>query len=457
MAYLTKEELVSLFYSDEVIQNNIPQLKTLISKKSIFAQQIGLEDVALYLKKIFVDAGAEVTVDKSYCAPFVIARFMSSNPDAKTVIFYNHYDTVPADNDQVWTASPFELDIRGDYMFARGIDDDKGHIIARLTALQKYQLEVGPLPVNVTFIIEGAEESASVDLEKYLQHYKSELSSADLLLWEQGDKNELNQLELTGGNKGIITFDLSVESANVDIHSKYGGVIESASWYLLNAIASMRSEDGKILIEGIYENIKQPTERELKLVEQYAVENNEKLAEIYGLTLPPLKEERKEFLKTYFFEPALNIEGIWSGYLGKGVKPILPAKAMAKMELRLVPGLKTNDVFDKIKNHLIKNGFDKVTINYTLGEESYRSDMTHPKILEIISLAEGIYPEGVSILPTSPGTGPMHTVFEALEVPMVAFGMGNANSRDHGGDENIAIEDYVSHILLVKELIKQYE
>lgn len=83
--------------------------------------------------------------------------------------------------------------------------------------------------------------------------------------------------------------------------------------------------------------------------------------------------------------------------------------------------------------------------------------MTHPKILEIISLAEGIYPEGVSILPTSPGTGPMHTVFEALEVPMVAFGMGNANSRDHGGDENIAIEDYVSHILLVKELIKQYE
>ena len=91
-------------------------------------------------------------------------------------------------------------------------------------------------------MMEGAEESASTDLEKYLEKYRDDLLPADLLVWEQGNRNSKGQLEITGGNKGIITFDLSVESADVDIHSKFGAVIESASWYLLNAISSMRDD-----------------------------------------------------------------------------------------------------------------------------------------------------------------------------------------------------------------------
>lgn len=88
---------------------------------------------------------------------------------------------------------------------------------------------------------------------------------------------------------------------------------------------------------------------------------------------------------------------------------------------------------------------------------SYRSDMSAPPILKVIELAKKFYKKGVSVLPTTAGTGPMHTVFEALEVPMVAFGLGNANSRDHGGDENVRIADYYTHIELVEELIVSYE
>ncbi len=106
---------------------------------------------------------------------------------------------------------------------------------------------------------------------------------------------------------------------------------------------------------------------------------------------------------------------------------------------------------------LDKNGFDKVELYYTLGEMSYRSDMSAPAILNVIELAKKFYPQGVSVLPTTAGTGPMHTVFDALEVPMVAFGLGNANSRDHGGDENVRIADYYTHIELVEELIRSYE
>ncbi|MBY5014802.1 M20/M25/M40 family metallo-hydrolase [Streptococcus suis] len=450
---------IQAFENDAIIQHYFEKLKVLISKKSIFAQQIGLLDVATYLKEMFEEAGAEVILDDSYAAPFVMAKFAATVPNAKTLIFYNHYDTVPADADQVWEkGNPFELTISDGYIYGRGVDDDKGHITARLSALKKYLTrQNGQLPVNVIFIMEGAEESASVDLDKYLAKYKEHLIGADLLVWEQGHRNSLHQLEIAGGNKGIVTFDLQVKSADLDIHSSYGGVIDSASWYLLSALQSMRAADGRILVDGIYEQVQEPNERELALVEEFALATSQSMKEIYGLTLPTLVEDRREFLKRLYFEPSITIEGLSTGYLGQGVKTIIPAQASAKMEVRLVPGLEPHDVLDKIRQHLDKHGFDKVEVVFTLGEMSYRSDMSHPAIVNVIELAKKLTPEGVAVLPTSPGTGPMHTVFHALGVPIAGFGLGNANSRDHAGDENVSIADYYSHVELVEELIASYE
>lgn len=456
MPFSTETEQIKKFENDEVAQHYFEVLRTLISKKSIFAQQIGLQEVANYLGEIFTAAGAKVMIDDSYTAPFVLAEFLSSNPAAKTIIFYNHYDTVPADDDQPWTNDPFTLSVHYGIMYGRGVDDDKGHITARLTAVRKYIREHGDLPVNIIFMMEGAEESASTDLDKYLAKHRKRLRGADLLVWEQGSRNNLGQLEMSGGNKGIVTFDMTVKSADVDIHSSFGGVINSASWYLLNALSSLRSPDGRILVEGIYEQVQEPNERELALIEEYALRTPEELSQVYGLKLPVLLDERKEFLRRFYFEPSLNIEGFGSGYQGQGVKTILPSEAQAKMEVRLVPGLEPEDVLAKIRQQLDKNGYPEVELTYTLGEMSYRSDMSAPSILNLIELAKDYYQEGVSVLPTSAGTGPMHTVYEALEVPMAAFGLGNANSRDHGGDENVKIADYYTHIELIQDLIGSY-
>jgi len=456
MPFSTETEQIKKFENDEVAQHYFEVLRTLISKKSIFAQQVGLQEVANYLGEIFTAAGAKVMIDDSYTAPFVLAEFLSSNPAAKTIIFYNHYDTVPADDDQPWTNDPFTLSVHYGVMYGRGVDDDKGHITARLTAVRKYIREQGDLPVNIIFMMEGAEESASTDLDKYLAKHRKRLRGADLLVWEQGSRNNLGQLEISGGNKGIVTFDMTVKSADVDIHSSFGGVINSASWYLLNALSSLRSPDGRILVEGIHEQVQAPNERELALIEEYALRTPEELSQVYGLKLPVLLDERKEFLRRFYFEPSLNIEGFGSGYQGQGVKTILPSDAQAKMEVRLVPGLEPQDVLDKIHQQLDKNGYSAVELTYTLGEMSYRSDMSAPSILNLIELAKDFYREGISVLPTSAGTGPMHTVYKALEVPMAAFGLGNANSRDHGGDENVKISDYYTHIELIQELIGSY-
>ena len=128
MAFSSEEEQLRKFRNDEIAQHYFEVLRTLISKKSIFAQNIGLYDVAAYLGEIFSGVGAEVTIDETHTAPFVLAKFKSPNPDAKTIIFYQHYDTVPADNDQPWTDEPFRLTVRKGYMYGRGVDDDKRYV-----------------------------------------------------------------------------------------------------------------------------------------------------------------------------------------------------------------------------------------------------------------------------------------------------------------------------------------
>lgn len=445
------------FEEDAVVQAYVAILRELVALPGIFAQGTSLKETATYLKEVLQKAGAQVILDESYAAPFLLATFTSPKADAKTLIFYNHYDVQPADADQAWTSPPFQLDIREGYMYGRGVDDDKGHITARLTAVEKYRQAHGELPVNIIFIIEGAEESASVDLEKYLAKYRSTLVGADLLVWEQGIFNQKGQMEITGGTKGIVTFDASVKSANVDIHSKFGGNIDSSSWYLINALSSLRDASGKILVEGIYEDVVEPTEHEMDLVRQHAQLDQSHLQEVYELGLPLLTAHQDDLLKTLFFEPSLNIQGLQTGYQGQGVKTILPAEARAKLEVRLVPGMKPKKVFQQIQDQLARNGFDQVQLTYTLGEEGYRSDMTAPAILNVIDLAGQFSPAGVAVLPTTAGTGPMHQVFEALEVPIAAFGIGHPNSRDHGGDENVKIADYLTHIEMIEELIKSYE
>lgn len=455
---VTEQERIKQFFADEQVQADIVHLRQLLQKKSIFAQQVGLAEVATYLKDLFEAAGAQVIVDDRFAAPFVLARFSSSNPSAKTLIFYNHYDTVPADSDQVWEkGEPFDLTITEDTLYGRGVDDDKGHIVARLTAVKKYLAKHGDLPVHIVFLMEGAEESASVDLERYLETYAADLSQADLLVWEQGIRNQKNQLEIYGGNKGIVTFDVQVKSAALDIHSSFGGAIDSASWYLVQALQTLRDREGRVLVAGIRDKVVPATEREIALVEEFAILDDTRLQEIYGLTLPTLVADRKELLSRLYFEPSINIQGLTSGYQGSGVKTILPAQASAKMEVRLVPDLQPEEVLECIRQHLAQQGFDKVEVTLTLGEASYRSDMSHPAILRLAELAKKHYPGGVALLPTSPGTGPMHMVFHALGVPIAGFGLGHAQSRDHAGDENVKIADYMTHIELVEELIGAYD
>lgn len=235
------------------------------------------------------------------------------------------------------------------------------------------------------------------------------------------------------------------------------GVLATATVADFSPKEKLGSALARLIMGSIYDDVLEPTEREMDLVRQYALVDEQHLKKVYDLKLPFLTQDQDALLKNLFFEPSINIQGVQTGYQGQGVKTILPAEASAKLEVRLVPGMKPRKVFQQIQDQLIRNGFDQIQLTYTLGEEGYRSDMTVASILKVIDIAGQFSPEGVAVLPTTAGTGPMHQVFEALEVPIAAFGIGNPNSRDHGGDENVKIADYLTHINMIEELIRSYE
>ncbi|MBU7456236.1 M20/M25/M40 family metallo-hydrolase [Leuconostoc fallax] len=431
-------------------------LKDLIAIPSVSAKHENLDEAANFITHIFESLGAEVIHDNSFYAPFIIAKFKASVPDAKTVIIYNHYDVQPAEPLDQWRTQPWELTEADGHLWGRGVNDDKGNLIARITALVEYLTEHDQqLPVNIVFVVEGAEEFASKDLTRYLDKYQSQLK-ADLVIWESGDRSTDERVEVSGGTKGIVTFDVTVQTADIDLHSSLSAVVDSAAWRLTRALATLYDDNNHVAVKGFYDDVLQPNAREKALVAQLPLTSSA-LVEQYHLAVPLLTQQTGEDLQeTLYFQPSLNIEGIQTGYQGNGVKTVLPALASAKMEARLVPNMSPEKTVQQIQTHFHQLGFDDITVTQTLGESGYRSDMSDPEVLRVIDIVRRISQKEPMIMPTSAGTGPMFDVYHATQAPIASLGIGYAHSFDHAPNENIRLRDYFEHIDVIKALIADY-
>lgn len=264
-------------------------------------------------------------------------------------------------------------------------------------------------------------------------------------------------VEIFGGNKGIVTFNVDVKTAKTDLHSSLAGVVDSAAWRLTQALATLFDREGHIAVPGFYDDVAIPNQREKELVRNLPT-TRDTLIQQHGLTSPLLSDKTGDDLKeTLYFQPTLNIEGIQSGYLGDGVKTVLPAVASAKLEARLVPNMDPDKTLQQIKQHFQNEGFSDIVVTKTLGQPGYRSDMSDPEILRVIDITEKYYHQHPVIMPTSPGTGPMYYIHEALNAPIASLGVGYAHTLDHAPNENIRLTDYHQHIAVIKELIRSYE
>ncbi|MBD5069557.1 MAG: M20/M25/M40 family metallo-hydrolase [Lactobacillus sp.] len=436
---------------EKYLTKNLADYYDFLRLKTIAAQNIGIEPTSAWLLEKFKQLGA-TRVEKWHDFggnPVVFAEF-NANKD-KTVLFYNHYDTQPAEPLARWTSDPFEPVIREGKLFARGVSDDKGELIARLLLIQYLQAK-GELPVNVKFFVEGEEEIGSAHINEYIAAHREKLN-ADVCIWEGGGKNEVEKFQITGGLRGIVAFEVTVETADYDLHSSLASYAESAPWRLVQGLASLRDVNGNILIADFYKDADQLTENEEKILQTNTFDQAE-VQKTTGLKRPFLTADPKRALVN---GATLTINGITTGYQETGVKTVLPRFASAKLDCRLTPNQDPKRIAKVIQAQLEKNGFADLKVRYIVGQKGFRTDLSSSYAQKAFAVAQKIYgADQVCYLPNASGAGPAYAFGDGLNLPVLSVGVGYAKSNDHGADENIRLSDFLQATNYLNELLHEF-
>ena len=383
-------------------------------------------------------------------SPVVIAE---AGAGRRTLLVYGHYDVQPAEPLDAWHSDPFVPEIRDGRIYARGISDNKGPIMARILAVESWLRTMGDLPIRVRFLIEGEEEIGSPHLAEVVRAHADALR-ADLALWDSNGRDSTGHPMATLGQKGLASFNLRVRTARQDLHSMWGTLVPNAIWRMVWALATLKDSQDRIQIDGLMDAVRPPAPAEMALLSQIPF-NEARLQDSFGISGFVRALSGREALVKHLLEPTCTINGISGGYTGPGGKTVLPAKAEAKVDIRLVPGLAPDRVSAMLRAHLDRRGFDDVEIELTSGLSPFRCPPDHPMVALALRAAEETYGEPVVVYPTSPGSGPMAVVCEPLGFPAISVGgMNHSAANAHGPDENIYIGDYILGIRFVGRLTR---
>lgn len=416
-------------------------LEQLARQPSVAAQNLGMAEMADMVERLLSETGfATQRLYADGAPPFIYGELKGTSD--YTVLLYNHYDVQPPEPFELWNTPPFEPTVRNGSLYARGVSDNKSEFAARLTAIRALLAVNGSLPVTLRWIIEGEEEVGSPHFGAMAQKY-SELLKANGCLWEGSSFDVSGRPEASLGAKGLLYVQLDIAGTGIDAHSGNAPILPSAAWRLVQALASLRSPDGRVLIPGFYDAVRPPTSQQQQaLYEQ--TDEEEALREAYGITTFNDNLTGVELRKRYSFSPTCNIAGLLSGYTGEGTKTVLPAKAMAKIDFRLVPDQTPEDILAKLRAHLEKQGYSDIRVTVFGRAQPTVSSMDDPFVRRVLSIAESFEGTKPSITPISGGSLPLlepltrYVGLPGLSAP------GNASywaSAAHAPNEHIRLED----------------
>lgn len=428
-------------YLDSHLDESISELSQLCAQPSVSAQNWGLVECAQLVGQMLAKRGFEVKIMETGGAPVVYGELRGKSE--RTLLFYNHYDVQPAEPLELWETPPFEPTIRDGHLYARGVNDDKGHITSRLFAIDALLAQQGELPCTVKFVIEGEEETSSVHLHDFVVDHK-DLLAADACVWEFGGVDHEDKPMQYLGLRGICYVELSVETANQDVHSGTGGTIfPNAAWRLVWALNTLKGPDERIRIPGYYDGIHQPTQRERELMADLPDVGPE-YRQRYGLKGFVSKAQGGVDLRMEeVYLPSCTICGLTSGYQGPGSKTVQPAKASAKVDFRLVPGQTPERTLKLLRAHLDAEGYSDVQITFLGGEAPAFTDPDNPFVKLVVDAALDTYGVPMKIVPMVGGSGPNAVFQETLNVPIVSSGVGHPGAQAHAPNENMRIDLYL--------------
>lgn len=361
----------------------------------------------------------------------------------RTLTAVQHYDVQPAVPLELWTSPPYEPAIRDGRLYARGATDNKGELLPRVWAIEAYLATIGPLPCRVRFLIEGEEESGSAHLDALLDE-RPGIRQVEGALSEGGGVDLSGNPEIDGGVRGICILELVCRTISYDAHSSLAMLLPSAPVRLAQALASLYDAAGIPSVAGLSDGIVPPSQAQLAIVDATPLDVLDDIRSEFRIPALLGGRDGVAALRAMTFEPTVNIQGIWSGFIGPGTKTITPAEAHARLDIRLVPDQDPTAIAAVVRAHLAAGGFDDIKVIELQGERAYWTQADDPLLDAAQRVSEAVFGKPASRYVALPGAAPMWQVCGRDRVPMTSLGGGASDCRAHAPDENARL-DYVAH------------
>jgi acetylornithine deacetylase/succinyl-diaminopimelate desuccinylase-like protein len=368
-------------------------------------------------------------------------------PGAPTILFYGHYDVQPVDPVELWDSPPFEATVRDGEIYARGAADDKGQVFMHFKAVEAHMQKAGRLPVNIKFMLEGEEEVGSAHLDDFVRSHKAELA-ADVVVISDSPMLERGIPSICYGLRGLIYCQIDLRGSRTDLHSgSFGGAVANPAFVLAQVLAQMKDRSGRVRIPGFYDAVRALTDEERAEWKKLPFNETKYRKEIGAPRLTG--EKGYTVFERVWGRPTFEVNGLLSGFTGQGAKTVIPAVAMAKVSMRLVPDQDPETITNLFEAYLRK--LTPKTVELTLtrmqGGRPWMTEFDNPFVRaagRAIELGFGKPP----VFSREGGSIPVVSTFqEELGLPSVLFGVGLPDENAHAPNEKLDLENFHNGII----------
>ena len=368
-------------------------------------------------------------------------------PGAPTILFYGHYDVQPVDPLDQWTTPPFEATVRDGEIYARGSADDKGQVFMHIKAVEAHLKQQGKLPLNIKFFIEGEEEVGSVHLDDFVRSHKSDLS-ADVVVISDSPMFDRGIPSICYGLRGLTYFQIDLRGSKTDLHSgSFGGAVSNPAMVLAQVLAQMKDRGGRIKIPGFYDEVRELSEAERAEWKKLPFNETRYRKELGAPKL--FGESGYSTLERVWARPTFEVNGLLSGFTGEGAKTVLPATAMAKVSMRLVPDQDPKKIGDLFEAYVQKITPKTVELKITRmhGGKPWMTEFDN----KFVRAAGRAIERGFGKPPVfnrEGGSIPVVSTFqEELGLPSVLFGVGLPDENAHAPNEKLDLANFHNGII----------
>lgn len=442
MLYTEIEERQEIFLHDLFRFIRIP---------SISMTGEGIQEAVTFLHHELEEAGCSVQVYQTAGNPVVYAEVGPQNASFSLLI-YGHYDVFPVDDRTNWNSEPFLPRCEGDRIIGRGAGDNKGQILAHIEAIKLFRQTYGALPVKVKLLIEGEEETGSKNLPLFVSAHR-DLLQADLCFYSDGPMFPDDQPVLLFGVRGALCLEFTAYGARRVLHSgNFGGIAPNPVLDLCRLFSAMVTPDGQFLVPGVEKGVPQLTDAERKVLDTLPLDRENLLREM-GVA-PTTERYHQNFYEQLFCRPTFNVAGFVGGFTGDGIKTVIPDKATAKVDMRLVGDQDPDDIMECMRRFIHDQGFEHIEMRKLVSQPASKTPIDHPYATIVRSAVEQGFQKAPLLVPSLGGTTPDYVFTKILHIPSIVVPYAPYDENNHAPNESTKVSCYLKGIYTTVTLFK---